>query len=64
MSGLTIGLMGMDLTSLQLLKKAGTPEERKYAAKIIPVVEKHHLVRYLSTLFFHSPLPKPFFIFF
>ena len=44
MSGLTIGLMGLDLTSLHLIRKAGTPLERKYSAKIIPVVEKHHLV--------------------
>mgnify|MGYP006983397815 CR=1 FL=1 len=50
MSGLTIGLMGMDLTSLHLIRKAGTPLERKYSAKIIPVVEKHHLVSIMGQL--------------
>jgi hypothetical protein len=57
MSGLTIGLMGMDLTNLEILHKSGkfhvssipltfnlgTPEERANAGRVLPLVRKHHL---------------------
>lgn len=43
MSGLTIGLMGLDLTQLRILEASGTESEKRYAAKIIPVVSRHHL---------------------
>eukprot|EP01127_Copromyxa_protea_P005379 TRINITY_DN15317_c0_g1_i1.p1 TRINITY_DN15317_c0_g1~~TRINITY_DN15317_c0_g1_i1.p1 ORF type:complete len:516 (+),score=98.09 TRINITY_DN15317_c0_g1_i1:38-1585(+) len=43
MSGLTIGLMGMDLTHLEIMSKSGTPEEKGQAARVIPLVRKHHL---------------------
>ena len=43
-SGLTIGLLSLDMMSLQVLQEAGTPKERRYAARIIPVVKRHHLL--------------------
>eukprot|EP01123_Difflugia_compressa_P010145 TRINITY_DN3636_c0_g1_i1.p1 TRINITY_DN3636_c0_g1~~TRINITY_DN3636_c0_g1_i1.p1 ORF type:complete len:444 (-),score=81.92 TRINITY_DN3636_c0_g1_i1:13-1311(-) len=44
MSGMTIGLMSLDLMNLKILKESGTPEERKYCSKIIPLVSQHHLL--------------------
>ncbi|CAG5132105.1 unnamed protein product [Candidula unifasciata] len=44
MSGLTIGLLSLDLTTLITMKDGGTPNERKYAARILPVVKQHHLL--------------------
>ncbi|KNA25247.1 hypothetical protein SOVF_008270 [Spinacia oleracea] len=44
MSGLTLGLMSLSLVELEVLAKSGTPEDRKYAAKILPVVRKQHLL--------------------
>lgn len=44
MSGLTMGLLSLDLTSLKVLQEGGKPHERKHAAKIIPLVERHHLL--------------------
>ncbi len=35
--GLTIGLMTLDEVNLELLSKCGSPEDRKYAARIIPI---------------------------
>mmetsp|Transcript_2569 Transcript_2569/g.3409 ORF Transcript_2569/g.3409 Transcript_2569/m.3409 type:complete len:507 (+) Transcript_2569:51-1571(+) len=42
MSGLTIGLMSLDVMNLRILMHSGTATERKYATKILPVVERHH----------------------
>eukprot|EP01119_Soliformovum_irregulare_P008065 TRINITY_DN2087_c0_g1_i3.p1 TRINITY_DN2087_c0_g1~~TRINITY_DN2087_c0_g1_i3.p1 ORF type:complete len:384 (+),score=101.88 TRINITY_DN2087_c0_g1_i3:378-1529(+) len=44
MSGLTVGLMALDPMTLEIVRKAGTEKERKYAEKIIPVIERHHLL--------------------
>ncbi|XP_077233935.1 CBS domain protein (DUF21) [Tasmannia lanceolata] len=44
MSGLTLGLMSMSLVDLEVLAKSGTPQDRKHAAKILPVVKKQHLL--------------------
>ncbi|CAD5329861.1 unnamed protein product [Arabidopsis thaliana] len=44
MSGLTLGLMSLSLVDLEVLAKSGTPEHRKYAAKILPVVKNQHLL--------------------
>lgn len=44
MSGLTIGLMSIDLMNLEILKNSGSDKERKYAAKIVPLVKQHHFV--------------------
>ncbi|XP_031382153.1 DUF21 domain-containing protein At2g14520-like [Punica granatum] len=44
MSGLTLGLMSLSLVDLEVLAKSGTPRDRKYAAKILPVVKNQHLL--------------------
>ncbi|KAL3614399.1 DUF21 domain-containing protein [Castilleja foliolosa] len=44
MSGLTLGLMSLSLVDLEVLAKSGTPRDKRYAAKILPVVKKQHLL--------------------
>ncbi|KAK1323331.1 DUF21 domain-containing protein [Acorus calamus] len=44
MSGLTLGLMSLSLVDLEVLAKSGTPQDRLHAAKILPVVERQHLL--------------------
>jgi len=45
MSGLTIGLMSLDLMNLRILKESGTSTEKRHASKILPLVERrHHLL--------------------
>ncbi|KAK1439981.1 hypothetical protein QVD17_05806 [Tagetes erecta] len=44
MSGLTLGLMSLSLVDLEVLAKSGTPKDRIYAEKILPVVRKQHLL--------------------
>ena len=42
MSGLTLGLMSMDSVELEVLKRTGTSEEKRYAATIMPVSAEVH----------------------
>jgi len=44
MSGLTMGLLSLDILSLKVLQRGGKPLEQKHASKILPLVEKHHLL--------------------
>ncbi|XP_021714503.1 DUF21 domain-containing protein At2g14520-like [Chenopodium quinoa] len=44
MSGLTLGLMSLSLVDLEVIAKAGSPSDRKNAAKILPVVQRQHLL--------------------
>ncbi|KAL9321322.1 hypothetical protein ACSQ67_013161 [Phaseolus vulgaris] len=44
MSGLTLGLMSLSLVDLEVLAKSGTTQDRKHAAKILPVVRNQHLL--------------------
>ncbi|KAH9623220.1 hypothetical protein KSS87_017368 [Heliosperma pusillum] len=44
MAGLTLGLMSLGLVDLEVLIKAGRPQDRRYAAKIFPVVKNQHLL--------------------
>ncbi|OVA07022.1 CBS domain [Macleaya cordata] len=44
MAGLTLGLMSLGLVDLEVLIKSGRPQDRKYAAKIFPVVKNQHLL--------------------
>ncbi|XP_065870691.1 DUF21 domain-containing protein At2g14520 isoform X3 [Euphorbia lathyris] len=44
MSGLTLGLMSMSIVDLEVLAQSGTPKDRQYAAKILPVVRNQHLL--------------------
>ncbi|ESQ56214.1 hypothetical protein EUTSA_v10025003mg [Eutrema salsugineum] len=42
MSGLTLGLMSLGLVELEILQRSGTPNEKKQASAIFPVVQKQH----------------------
>lgn len=44
MSGLTLGLMSMDLVELEVLKRSGTAVEQTYAAAIYPIVSNQHFL--------------------
>ncbi|CAM6110966.1 unnamed protein product [Calypogeia fissa] len=44
MSGLTLGLMSLSLTDLEVIKQSGSPRDRINAGKIIPVVKRQHLL--------------------
>ncbi|KAL9238009.1 hypothetical protein vseg_012491 [Gypsophila vaccaria] len=44
MAGLTLGLMSLGLVDLEVLIKSGRPQDRRYAAKIFPVVKNQHLL--------------------
>ncbi|KAJ4705943.1 DUF21 domain-containing protein [Melia azedarach] len=54
MSGLTLGLMSLSLVDLEVLMKAGQPQDRKNAAKILPIVKNQHLL--LCTLLIGNAL--------
>ena len=43
-SGLTLGLLSLDETTLQVVERAGTEKEKKYARRIMPLVRRHHLL--------------------
>ncbi|KAB1204907.1 hypothetical protein CJ030_MR7G015259 [Morella rubra] len=54
MSGLTLGLISLSLVDLEVIAKAGQPQDRKNAAeKILPLVKNHHLL--LCTLLIAMP---------
>ncbi|XP_022094756.1 DUF21 domain-containing protein At4g14240-like isoform X2 [Acanthaster planci] len=44
MSGLTMGLLSLDILSLRVLAEGGKPHEQRYAKRITPIVERHHLL--------------------
>ena len=44
MSGLTIGLLSLDLTQLEILRAAGKPKEMQFANTIYPLVKKPHIL--------------------
>lgn len=44
MSGLTMGLLSLDILSLEVLKRAGHPRQQKYASRILTLVRRHHLL--------------------
>lgn len=56
MSGLTLGLMSLDATQLEVLRRTGTPEEMKYASIIMPVIKNQHLL--LVTLLLCNACPS------
>eukprot|EP00906_Rhabdomonas_costata_P018266 RCo026657 len=41
-AGLTLGLLSMDLTNLEILRRSGKDSERAHAAAILPLVSRHH----------------------
>lgn len=44
MSGLTMGLLSLDMMTLKVLRDGGTPNEKKHAKKILPIIKRHHLL--------------------
>ncbi|CBI22641.3 hypothetical protein VitviT2T_025152 [Vitis vinifera] len=54
MSGLTLGLMSLSLVDLEVLAKAGRPQDRRNAEKILPIVKNQHLL--LCTLLIGNSL--------
>ncbi|KAL0734514.1 hypothetical protein Bca4012_010724 [Brassica carinata] len=54
MSGLTLGLMSLSLVELEVIVKAGEPNDRKNAKKILPLVKNQHLL--LCTLLIGNAL--------
>ena len=53
-SGLTIGLMALDKTKLEIRSMIGTETDRANAASILPLVKQHHLL--LVTLMLYNSL--------
>ncbi|GAA5814891.1 hypothetical protein MFLAVUS_008394 [Mucor flavus] len=47
-AGLTLGLMSLDTTNLAILEIAGTPQQKYYASRIIPIRKNGHIL--LTTL--------------
>ncbi|KAE8719720.1 DUF21 domain-containing protein [Hibiscus syriacus] len=54
MSGLTLGLMSLSLVDLEVVIKAGQPQDRRNAEKILPIVKNQHLL--LCTLLIGNAL--------
>lgn len=44
MSGLTVGLLSIDISALETKFTFGTDIEVKQARRILPIVKKHHLL--------------------
>ncbi|KAG2378677.1 hypothetical protein C9374_007825 [Naegleria lovaniensis] len=44
MSGFNLGLLSIDTMQLDILKKTGTEREKKYAARLAPILKNHHLL--------------------
>mmetsp|Transcript_26001 Transcript_26001/g.46011 ORF Transcript_26001/g.46011 Transcript_26001/m.46011 type:complete len:388 (-) Transcript_26001:28-1191(-) len=42
MSGLNVGMMSLDQVGLRLKAQDGSPQERKMASRLLPVVSQHH----------------------
>jgi len=42
MSGLTVGLMGIDHLTLEMKLENGTAEEKRAAWNLLPILKKHH----------------------
>ena len=43
-SGLTLGLLSLDPTTLHVLSVGGKPDEQRHAKRIAPIVKRHHLL--------------------
>lgn len=39
-----MGLLSLDIMSLEVLKRGGKPKEKKYANRILILVKRHHLL--------------------
>ena len=52
-AGLTIGLLSLDKTKLEIKTLTGSPEEVAAAEKVLPLIKRHHLLL-VSILLFNS----------
>eukprot|EP01033_Poteriospumella_lacustris_P004271 gene4269-3050_t len=43
-SGLTQGLLALDFMEMKIKSQSGTPKEKEYANKVIPIIKNHHLL--------------------
>jgi metal transporter CNNM len=50
-AGLTMGLLSLDVTKLEIKCRVGTEEEKSDAALVLPIVKKHHLLLVTLLLF-------------
>lgn len=39
-----MGLLSLDMMTLKVLRDGGTPNEKKHAKKILPIIKRHHLL--------------------
>lgn len=44
MAGLTTGLLSLDMLNMRILEREGTPAEKRYALRVIPVLSHHHFL--------------------
>ncbi|GAA5950519.1 hypothetical protein JCM3765_000516 [Sporobolomyces pararoseus] len=59
-AGLTIGFMTLDTTQLQVLIKSGSPQQQKWATKVLPLRKNGHLLLItllISNMIFNEALP-------
>jgi hypothetical protein len=50
-AGLTVGLLSLDLTKLEIKLMIGTDEEKSAANQVLPIVKQHHLLLVTLLLF-------------
>jgi metal transporter CNNM len=43
-SGLTQGLLSLDITEMTIKSRKGTAEEKQHAQKVLPIIKRHHLL--------------------
>ncbi|KDO32087.1 hypothetical protein SPRG_03307 [Saprolegnia parasitica CBS 223.65] len=51
MAGLTMGLLSLDKLNLQILELQGSEVEKQRAAKLLPIIQRHHLLLVTLLLF-------------
>jgi metal transporter CNNM len=44
MAGLTMGLLSLDKLNMMILQMEGTDSEKKYAKKVLPILNQHHFL--------------------
>lgn len=44
MAGLTMGLLSLDMLNMRILELEGTDEQKKQAARVLPILSQHHML--------------------
>ncbi|TYZ62470.1 hypothetical protein PybrP1_005591 [[Pythium] brassicae (nom. inval.)] len=44
MAGLTMGMLSLDMLNMRILELEGTEEQKKHAARVLPILNQHHLL--------------------